>query len=795
MKKIIDILKKFQAVLFPSLDVLLNAFNLFSQIFISWYITKSEFGVLNSSLAFLSVLIVLGISNQTYVARNISKYGLDSDKLSSQFKHIFLLSGIMTFFIMIFSPLIKVFLRTDYISIFFIALIFFVNTLLSFFRGTLQGSKRFLYLNLSFYIEVPVKLGFVIFLIPKFNNALVVLIATLIGMIAALINDSRSVRQSVDIEYSIYIKDIFTSVTRYGKEIFSIVLSNFGLYYLTSINLILVNYLVPEKSGDYAVAIKYTQLIIFVGFSIITVLIPIVAKEHDNIRKFKKSVYKFLSLFILLGVFGLLIYKYLIPQTVTILFGDDYIASKPMIFPQAIAYGFLVYSFFLISMEIVLEENRHLKSLLFSVILVTSGIIVFKNSIEMIIYTQIIVYMLLFLSLIVRLIYRSDNMNDNSKTRVLFLSWRDIKAPKKGGAEVFTHQMFKNINKDKFEIEHISPKFDGAEREEYIDGVKYIRRGNMASVILYSMFYYFKYRNEIDFVVDQCNSHRFFTPFWVSKKKRIFFIHQMTKEIWFRNMKAPFSYIGFYTEKLMTKIYKSNKTFTVSNSTKNDLIEMGLKSESIMILPEGIDFLPWQKSKFLEKEKEYTFTYVGRYAKYKGIDYALEAFGKFKNDYPNSKLWIVGKKNQEYIDKQLTPILKKYNLSESIETVEGDVTYFGFVSDQMKLELMSKSHGLLFPSEREGWGLTVTEAAAVGTPSVVYNSAGLIDAVAGGDAGYLVEENSIEGLYNEMLSIVNLKEKYEKKRTDAYEFSKNFQWNKTADEFESFMMHIVRGEL
>lgn len=794
MKALINLIKKFQAVVFPTLDVLLNGLNLFSQIYISWYITKLDFGVLNSSLAFLSVLIVLGISNQTYVARKISKYELEAEKIGEEFKRIFILAGLLSLAVILTSPLMKNFLRTDYISLFFIIIIFFVNSLLSFFRGILQGSKRFLYLNLSFYIEVPVKLALIIILIPKFNNTLVVLIATLIGMICALINDAKSVSKIVNIEYSVKIRGMYNSVKTYTEDIFSIILSNFGLYYLTSINLILVNYLVPSKSGDYAVAIKYTQLIIFVGFSIITVLVPIVARDYMDIRQFKKKVYRFMSGFFILGVLGLVVYRFLIPQTVDFLFGVEYALSKDMIFPQAIAYGFLVYSFFLISMEIVLEDKKHLKSLLVSVVLVTGGIIFFKDSIEYIIYTQIIVYMMLFSSLLIRLMFRSDNV-EREKTKILFLSWRDIKAPKKGGAEVFTHEMFKNIDKNKFEIEHISPMFEGAKGEEYIDGVRYIRRGNIATVIPYAMYYYFKNRNEINFVVDQCNSHRFFTPFWVSSKKRIFFIHQMTREIWFRNMKAPFSHLGYYTEKIMTKIYKKNRTFTVSNSTKNDLIDMGLNSESIMILPEGIDFVPWERDDFLEKEKEYTFTYVGRYAKYKGIDYALDAFGKFQRKHPNSKLWIVGKKNQEYIDKHLSPIIKKYNLTESTEEGEGDVTYFGFVSDEKKLELMSKSHMLLFPSEREGWGLTVTEAAAVGTPSIVYKSAGLVDAVDNGRAGFLVKENTVDGIYKEMCSLVDMKDHYEEKRIDAHEFSKNFQWHKTANEFENYMEGIIRGEL
>lgn len=368
---------------------------------------------------------------------------------------------------------------------------------------------------------------------------------------------------------------------------------------------------------------------------------------------------------------------------------------------------------------------------------------------------------------------------------ILFLSWRDIKAPKKGGAEVFTHEMLRLVDTKKYRIVHFSPLFKGGQKEEVIDGVKYIRKGNIASVILWAMLHYFKNKKEYDYVVDQCNVHRFFTPFWIPKSKRIFFIHQMARELWLRNWIKPFSLIGFHSEDLMTKIYKNNITLTVSNSTKNDLMALGFKDEFIKILPEGINFKPWDPGQFFKKDLEYTFTYVGRYAKYKGIDSAVKAFGQFKKDYPNSKLWIVGKENKSFKEKVLEPICETYKLEQG-----KDIIFHGFVSEEKKLELMSRSHAIIYPSDREGWGLTVTEAAAVGTPSIVYNSAGLIDAVDQGRAGFLSKQNSPEGLLEAMIDSVENSNLYETVKTEAYSYSKQFQWETTAQVFEVEMWNI-----
>ena len=46
----------------------------------------------------------------------------------------------------------------------------------------------------------------------------------------------------------------------------------------------------------------------------------------------------------------------------------------------------------------------------------------------------------------------------NSRITILALSWRDIKAPKAGGAEVHTHEILKRADKDKYCIYHFSPQ-------------------------------------------------------------------------------------------------------------------------------------------------------------------------------------------------------------------------------------------------------------------------------------------------------------------------------------------------
>ena len=231
------------------------------------------------------------------------------------------------------------------------------------------------------------------------------------------------------------------------------------------------------------------------------------------------------------------------------------------------------------------------------------------------------------------------------KKRLLFLSWRDIKHPSAGGAEIFTHEMLKRLaSEGGYEIHHFSPSFQDGLEVEVIDGVHYFRKGNTLSVILKARRFYHQSKRGYDLVVDQCNTHQFFTPLWLPRsQEKILFIHQLTREIWFSNMNLIMASIGYMLEPIMLKLHKKSLVWTVSNSTRMDLVSLGFKDERIKVLPEGLDFLPWKESQIYTKEKDFTVIYLGRFAKYKGIEKAIESFALLHKNHPESKMWLVGK--------------------------------------------------------------------------------------------------------------------------------------------------------
>ena len=110
--------------------------------------------------------------------------------------------------------------------------------------------------------------------------------------------------------------------------------------------------------------------------------------------------------------------------------------------------------------------------------------------------------------------------------------------------------------------------------------------------------------------------------------------------------------------------------------------------------------------------------------------------------------------------------------------IEKYVKFWGYVTDRKKFELLSRAHILISPSIREGWGLTVIEAAAVGTPTVAYNVPGLKDSIRNGETGILCKQHP-ENLAKKTLDLLLNEKKYIKICHNAKQWSKKFSWEKS----------------
>ncbi len=140
-------------------------------------------------------------------------------------------------------------------------------------------------------------------------------------------------------------------------------------------------------------------------------------------------------------------------------------------------------------------------------------------------------------------------------------------------------------------------------------------------------------------------------------------------------------------------------------------------------------------------EDDFIFGFVGRITRDKGINEILTAYRGLRD---RSKLLLVG--NPEGLD-TLDPALL-------VEAQQDDhIRFHGNVTDIERY--FAAMDVVLLPSYREGFGNVIIEAAAVGTPAIVSNIPGPIDAVEVGRTALIVEVGDASDLASKMLQIRN----------------------------------------
>lgn len=353
--------------------------------------------------------------------------------------------------------------------------------------------------------------------------------------------------------------------------------------------------------------------------------------------------------------------------------------------------------------------------------------------------------------------------------RILTYNWRDIENPDAGGAEVFTHEVLKRLAARGHEVTLFTASFDGAPGEEVVDGVRIVRSGGRFSVYRRAKTYYRRrFRGEFDVVVDEINTRPFMTPTFVEEPV-VALIHQLAREFWFYETPFPVSWLGYHwlEDRWLSK-YTDVPTLTVSQSTRDDLLELGF--EDVAVVPEGINVEPLDVVP--EKASDPTFLFVGRITEAKRPDHALAAFGRISECFPDAKLHVVG---------------DGYMLDDLKSSAGDTVTFHGYVTEDRKLALMRESHVLLVPGVREGWGLVVTEANAMGTPAVGYDVHGLRDSIKDGETGLLCNPNP--GAMAERASaLLNDWRAFGRR---ALEDARQYEWDRTARAVEARLSEVA----
>jgi len=368
--------------------------------------------------------------------------------------------------------------------------------------------------------------------------------------------------------------------------------------------------------------------------------------------------------------------------------------------------------------------------------------------------------------------------------RILIFNWRDIKNPEAGGAEVYIHEVAKRLAKKGNEVILFSAKFKNAKNEEEIDEVKVVRRGSKGTVYLKAKTFFNETKNKVDLIIDSINTIPFFTPLYVKEKPKIALIFQLTGQVFYKVLPKPLAYVAENTEPFIyKKFYRKVQSIVLSQSVKDELINIGLPESNIEVAEPGIDldfYTPGKKTEYP------SVLYLNRIVPYKNVDDLVRAFRVVANAVPNSKLFIVGCRGTKYED-YLRRLVHELNLSNSVE-------FYPFAIGKEKKEFLQKSWVHVLPSTKEGWGISVTEAAACGTPTVAYDVIGLRDSVKHNITGFLVPYKGINALAEKIIDLLSNEELRRKMSTKAHEEALKFTWNRTATLISNTIEKAIKGE-
>ena len=309
--------------------------------------------------------------------------------------------------------------------------------------------------------------------------------------------------------------------------------------------------------------------------------------------------------------------------------------------------------------------------------------------------------------------------------KVRVLAWRDLDDPEAGGSELHMDEVLRRWAAAGLRIDARTSGVVGQPARVRRHGYFVERLGGRYQVFPQTFIRGWRRdRFEFDALVEIWNGVPFFGPLWF-RGPRLTLLHHVHGEMWKLALPEPLATLGWWVERAVAPIiYRRETVSTLSVSSANDLGEL-LSLRGAHVTPVGVsDFF----SPGGTRSTTPLVVAVGRLVPVKQYDQLIDQFVRAHGSVPDAHFVIVG---DGYLRGDLEAQISAVGATEWI-------TLAGHVSDEELRDLYRRAWLVASHSLREGWGMSITEAAACGTPSVVVDIAGHRDAVIDHATGVLV---------------------------------------------------------
>jgi glycosyltransferase involved in cell wall biosynthesis len=209
----------------------------------------------------------------------------------------------------------------------------------------------------------------------------------------------------------------------------------------------------------------------------------------------------------------------------------------------------------------------------------------------------------------------------------------------------------------------------------------------------------------------------------------------------------------------------------LSQSTREDLARRGLDPARIEVVENGVDaerFTPGDEG---ARFQDPTLLYLGRLKRYKRVDLVLRAAAAMRAEGLPVQLLIAGEGDRR-------PVLERE--ARRLELGEGEIRFLGFISEDDKVRLLQRSWVHVLTSEKEGWGISILEAAACGTPSVASDVLGLRDSVLHEKTGLLVQHGDVSALARSIRRLLENEDLCRAFGRAGRSFAEGLSWDRAA---------------
>lgn len=366
---------------------------------------------------------------------------------------------------------------------------------------------------------------------------------------------------------------------------------------------------------------------------------------------------------------------------------------------------------------------------------------------------------------------------------VLLVNWQDPENPHAGGAELHLFEIFKRLAQRGHRVRLVCSAWRGAARDTVIDGIAVHR---VASRNGFALAGRRAVRRALaadrpDIVVEDINK----LPLFLAGLTDLPFcamVPHLFGETAFQEASWPAAAVVWLAEQPLARAYRRAGFHAISESTRDDLVARGVAPDRIRVIHPGVDSVDLSPDPRARAASP-GFVYVGRLKRYKGVDTALRALAIARRTRPDLRLDIAGTGDHRAA---LEALACRLDLGSA-------AVFHGFVPEVEKMRLFRGAWANVFPSPKEGWGITVVEAGACGTPSLASDSPGLRDSVRDGETGFLVPHGDAEALAARMLELAAAPALVERLGAAARAFAEAHTWERCAEATERHLGDIIEG--